>query len=249
MKVLDLFSGIGGFSLGLERAGMKTVAFCEIEPFCREVLKKHWQEVPIHDDIKKLNGKQYRGTIDVVCGGFPCQDLSQAGSQAGFNGSRSSLYTEMLRIVGECLPRYAIFENVTGLLSGNSGRWFARFLYDLAEIGYDAEWHCIPASFLGAPHRRDRVWIIAYPHGAIVDGLEFQKPQIADTQKSRRREHTRAVNAALPADDYTAMRTDINGVPGKLDGIRGALKAYGNSVCPAVAEFIGNAIMFNDITR
>ena len=164
MKVLDLFSGVGGFSLGLERAGMETIAFCEYDEHARKVLEKHWPEVPIHKDVRELGGKQYRGSVDVVCGGFPCQDLSVAGKKQGFGGERSSLYREMLRIISECLPRYAIFENVTGLLAGESGRWFAQFLYDLAEIGYDAEWHCISASELGAHHHRDRVWIIAYPN-------------------------------------------------------------------------------------
>jgi len=165
--VLDLFSGIGGFSLGLERAGMETVAFCEFDKHAQKVLKKHWPKVPIYDDVRTLDGKQFRGSVDVVCGGFPCQDLSVAGKAAGFSGERSSLYREMLRIISECLPGYAIFENVTGLLTGESGRWFAQFLYDLAQIGYDAEWHCIPASELGAHHHRDRVWIIAYPTGGI----------------------------------------------------------------------------------
>jgi len=180
MKVLDLFSGIGGFSLGLERAGMKTVAFCEFNPKCQKVLSKHWPNVHIHDDIRGLDGTQYRGTIDVVCGGFPCQDLSQAGGQAGFKGERSSLYREMLRVISECGPQYAIFENVPGLLAGESGRWFAKFLYDLAEIGYDAQWHCIPASYVGAPHQRDRVWIIAYPKS--INELQDHKKQ-AERQK------------------------------------------------------------------
>jgi DNA (cytosine-5)-methyltransferase 1 len=164
LKVLDLFSGIGGFSLGLERAGMETIAFCELKKHAQQILKKHWPDVTIHDDVRLLDGKQYRGSVDVVCGGFPCQDLSVAGKKAGFEGERSSLYREMLRIIGECLPRYAIFENVTGLIAGEQGRWFAQFLYDLAEVGYDAEWHCISASEIGAYHHRDRVWIIAYPN-------------------------------------------------------------------------------------
>lgn len=203
MKVLDLFSGIGGFSLGLERAGMKTVAFCEIEPFCREVLKKHWPEVPIHEDIKKLDGKQYRGAVDVVCGGFPCQDLSTAGNQAGFEGERSSLYREMLRVVSECLPRYAIFENVSGLLSGDRGRWFARFLYDLAEIGYDAEWHSVSASYIGAPHHRDRVWIIAYPqHDGQPTSEERQGVQAGNGRGEKRSEPARKL-----------ARLSVSGVP------------------------------------
>ncbi len=175
MKVLDLFSGIGGFSLGLERAGMETVAFCEFEPHAQKILKKHWPDVPCYDDVRTLDGTQFRGSVDVVCGGFPCQDLSVAGKKAGFDGERSSLYREMLRIIGECGPRYAIFENVTGLLSGESGRWFAKFLYDLAEIGFDAEWHCISASELGAHHHRDRVWIVAYPNNDGQAATEIRK--------------------------------------------------------------------------
>ncbi len=189
MKVLDLFSGIGGFSLGLEAAGMETVAFCEFDEHARKVLKKHWPDVPIHEDVRELDGKQYRGSVDVVCGGFPCQDLSVAGKKAGFDGERSSLYREMLRIISECMPRYAIFENVTGLLTGESGRWFAQFLYDLAEIGYDAEWHCISASELGAHHHRDRVWIIAYPNnnGQLATKERESTQERGDSDKARQK--------------------------------------------------------------
>ena len=162
MNVIDLFSGIGGFTLGLEKAGLKTIAFCEQDKYAQKVLKKHWPNIPIFDDVRNFDGKKFRGAVDVVCGGFPCQDVSVAGKKTGVEGERTSLYREMLRIISECLPRYAIFENVTGLLTGESGRWFAQFLFDLAEIGYDAEWHCISASELGANHHRDRVWIIAY---------------------------------------------------------------------------------------
>ena len=189
MKVLDLFSGIGGFSLGLEAAGMETVAFCEFDEHARKVLKKHWPDVPIHNDVRELDGTEYRGTVDVVCGGFPCQDLSNAGKKAGITGERSSLYREMLRIISECLPRYAIFENVSALLTGDSGRWFAQFLYDLAEIGYDAEWHCIPASELGAHHHRDRVWIIAYPNndGQFATKEREGTEERGDSDKARQK--------------------------------------------------------------
>ena len=167
MKVLDLFSGIGGFSLGLERAGMETVAFCEIEPFCQKVLAKHWPGVPIYDDVREITAERLRADgifPEVITGGFPCQDISLAGKQAGIEGERSGLWGELCRIIGDVQPRYAIVENVTALISGDSGRWFGRVLGDLAEIGYDAEWHCIPASSIGANHRRDRVWIITNPH-------------------------------------------------------------------------------------
>jgi len=168
MNVLDLFSGIGGFSLGLERAGMKTVAFCEIEEYPRKVLAKHWPDVPIYNDVRELTGERLRTDgitgIDVICGGFPCQDISVAGNQKGIGeGTRSGLWSECARLLGDIRPQYAIFENVTALLSGNGGRWFEQVLWDISQVGYDAEWHCIPASELGAHHHRDRVWIIAYP--------------------------------------------------------------------------------------
>ena len=174
LRVLDLFSGIGGFSLGLERTGgFETVAFCEIEPFPRKVLAKHWPEVPQYDDVRTLTAEVLARdgiAVDVITGGFPCQDLSVAGKQRGMGeGTRSGLWSEIVRLIGELRPRYVIVENVAALLAGPSekrGGWFGRVLGDLAECGYDAEWENIPASALGAPHRRERVWLIAYPTGA-----------------------------------------------------------------------------------
>jgi DNA (cytosine-5)-methyltransferase 1 len=157
MNVLDLFSGIGGFSLGLERAGMRTVGFCEIESWCRAVLAKHWPGVPCDCDI--TTREFIEGEADVVCGGFPCQDISLAGEGAGLAGSRSGLWRELLRAIRVVRPRFAIVENVAALLARGMGR----VLGDLAEIGGDAEWHCIPARAIGAPHLRDRLWIIANP--------------------------------------------------------------------------------------
>lgn len=192
MKVLDLFSGIGGFSIGLERAGFETVAFCEIEEYPRKVLKQHWPDVPIYDDVRTLTAEKLHHdgiTVDVICGGFPCQDLSVAGKQAGIKeGTRSGLWSECARLLGEIRPQYAIFENVTALLSGDNGRWFQRVLGDISALGYDAEWHCIPASELGAHHHRDRVWIIAYPselfgYGCDTNG-ENGKPQTQQFRSS-----------------------------------------------------------------
>jgi len=179
VRVLDTFSGIGGFSLGLERAGFETVAFCEIEEFPRKVLKKHWPDVPIYEDVRTLTNERLKADgitgIEVVTGGFPCQDLSVAGNQKGIEAERSGLWSELARIIGDIRPRYAIVENVTALINGDNGRWFGRVLGDLAEIGYDCEWHCIPASELGAHHHRDRVWIICYPQHTGRDAAEVRE--------------------------------------------------------------------------
>ncbi len=161
MRLLDLFSGIGGFSLGLERAGFRTVAFCEIEPYPRAVLAKHWPGVPIYEDIRTLSADVLERdgiAVDAICGGFPCQDLSHAGKRAGLEGERSGLWGEYRRLIGEIRPRFVIVENVPGLLSLGMGT----VLGDLSALGYDAVWDCVPASALGAPHRRDRVWIVAH---------------------------------------------------------------------------------------
>ncbi len=165
LRFLDLFSGIGGFSLGLERAGHRTVAFCEIDPYCRKVLAKHWPQIHCYDDVGTLTARSLAADgidVDAICGGFPCQDISLAGRGDGIMGKRSGLWVEYARIVGELRPRYVVVENVAALLN----RGLDRVLGDLAALGYDAEWHCVPASAVGAPHRRDRIWIVAYPNGA-----------------------------------------------------------------------------------
>lgn len=174
-RVLDLFSGIGGFSLGLERTGgFETVAFCEIEPFCRRVLAKHWPEVPCYNDVRTLTGDRLAAdgiVADIICGGFPCQDVSQAGRRLGIDGERSGLWGHVVRLTGEIRPRIVLVENVSNLLAGERGAWFGRVLGDLAEVGYDAEWHCLPAAYVGAPHIRDRVWVVAYPQHSHAHGF------------------------------------------------------------------------------
>ena len=235
MKVLDCFAGIGGFSLGLERAGFETVAFCEIEPYCQKVLAKHWPEVPIYDDIREVTADRLiRDGIrpDVITGGFPCQDLSAAGKQAGIDGERSGLWSELARLIGEIQPRYAVMENVTALISGDSGRWFGRVLGDLAQVGYDAEWHCIPASAIGAHHHRDRVWIMAHP-----DRKRLQRRRGASVSGRNITEgHNRSSDwwASEPAIQRMA-----NGVPARSH----RLKSLGNAVVPQIPEIIGRAIM------
>jgi DNA (cytosine-5)-methyltransferase 1 len=163
VKVLDLFSGIGGFSLGLERAGFETVAFCEPNPFCQAILKKHWPTVPVYEDVRELSAERLANdgiAFDAICGGFPCQDISVAGKGAGLAGARSGLWWEFHRLIAETKPKWVIAENVSALRS----RGLDEVLGSLAALGYDAEWHCIPASAVGAPHRRDRIWIVAYPN-------------------------------------------------------------------------------------
>jgi len=157
VRVLDLFSGIGGFSLGLERAGMETVAFCEYDKFCQQVLKKHWPHIPIHDDVRTLDAKQYRGAVDVVCGGFPCQPFSVAGKQQGKSDERH-LWPEMLRIIRECQPTWVIGENVSGFVNMALDDCWA----DLEAEGYEVQPFIIPACGVEAHHRRDRCWIVAY---------------------------------------------------------------------------------------
>ena len=175
LNVLDIFSGIGGFSIGLEAASMQTVAFCEINPFCQKILTRHWPSVPIFSDITIIHKEDLKAlpTIDVIAGGFPCQDISVAGKQKGIMAKRSGLWKEFARLINEIKPKYAIIENVANLRSTG----LISVLQDLWKIGYDAEWHCIPASAFGAPHRRDRIWIIAHPACIGKVGLSVRKEE------------------------------------------------------------------------
>ena len=160
LRLLSLFAGIGGFDLGAEMTGrFETVAFCEINPFARAVLAKHWPNVPCFPDVTKLTKDQINGSIDAICAGFPCQDLSFAGKGAGIEGARSGLWSEVVRLVGEIRPAVVMLENVPAILV----RGLGRVLSDLAKIGYNAFWDCIRASDLGAWHRRDRWFLVAYP--------------------------------------------------------------------------------------
>jgi DNA (cytosine-5)-methyltransferase 1 len=165
MRVLDLFSGIGGFSLAAHWAGMQTAAFCEIEPFCQKVLKKNFPGVPIYDDVRAITKEQLEkdgvidgdGTIELVCGGFPCQPFSVAGKQRGKEDDRH-LWPEMLRIIKELRPTWVVGENVVGLIRLALDDVIA----DLENEGYTVRTFVIPASAVGAPHKRDRVWIVAH---------------------------------------------------------------------------------------
>jgi len=313
MNVLDLFSGIGGFSLGLERAGMRTVAFCEIDPFCRRVLAKHWPDVPVWGDIRTLTGdwlvantrrecdairreasdmagaaraakenkterQRMRDAasdgrpigIDIICGGFPCQDISVAGKGAGIEGSRSGLWSEYARVIGEVRPRYVIVENVAALL----GRGLERVLGDLAALGFDAEWHCIPASAVGAPHRRDRIWIVAHassserrPLSSACGRLEGQvslsqrqegsggfepsREDVADGDGQRSSLSgsepigTNGIigGRLLAASSWWSTEPDVGRVAHGVPQRVDRLRSLGNAVVPQIPEIIGRAIM------
>jgi DNA (cytosine-5)-methyltransferase 1 len=252
LRVLDLFSGIGGFSLGLERAGgFETVAFCEIEPFPRKVLAKHWPGVPQYDDVRTLTADILRRdgiAVDVITGGFPCQDISHAGNQTGIGGgTRSGLYVEVIRLARELRPRIIVMENVAALFSGPSERpgwWLGRVLGDLAEIGYDAEWHGIRAGTVGLPQERDRIWIEAYPHeiGRQAPILEVALPNKAGAFREWEQVElcgTRSGNARwLPVAGNRGMG---DGLPSQLDIAR--TECCGNAVVPQIPELIGRAIM------
>lgn len=161
IKVLDLFSGIGGFSYGLEKTGgFKTFAFCEQDKTCQQVLKKHWPSTHIFEDVTKFKAGYLKNNFDLICGGFPCQDISVAGKGAGIEGSRSGLWKEFYRLIKEISPRWVIIENVANLRS----KGLAVVLKDLWSLGYDAEWDIISARSVGAPHLRERCWIVAYPN-------------------------------------------------------------------------------------
>jgi len=204
LKVLDLFSGIGGFSLGLERTGgFETVAFCEIDKKARLVLKKHWPDVPIFEDVTTLTGDQINDKIDIIVGGFPCQDISVAGKGAGLAGARSGLWYEYHRLIKEIRPSWVIAENVSALRS----RGLDEVLRSLDEIGYDAEWHCIPASAVGAPHRRDRIWIVAYPNSI------GQRARVRPQQSARDTAGERISNSSSVEDAWVVAYPTSKGLP------------------------------------
>lgn len=249
-RVLSLFAGIGGFDLGLERTGgFKTVAFCEIEPFPQSILRKHWPEVPLYNDVRELTASRLHADEvfpNVIVGGFPCQDISLAGRLAGIGeGTRSGLWSEVARLVGEVRPQYLIVENVANLLAGppeQPGAWFGRVLGDLAECGYDAEWENLPAAAVGAPHRRERVWLIAYPQQGVR-----QSRRLPDQDHVRQLPPWEGASEVYslfcrgrggPVHDRHSLRDD-DGFPTELDRIA----ALGNAVVPQIPELIGRAIL------
>lgn len=155
----SLFSGIGGLDLGLEWAGFEIKWQVEIDPFCRKVLKKHWPDVARYEDVRTVGTEQLE-TVDLIAGGFPCQDVSTAGERKGLSGERSILWDEFARIIGEIRPRWVLVENVPGVLSSDLGRFMGGIIWKLAGFGYVGEWNVLPAAAFGAPHLRERVFIV-----------------------------------------------------------------------------------------
>lgn len=231
----SLFAGVGGFDLGFERAGFAVKWQVEINERNRRVLAKHWPHVRQHDDVRTFpvaDGTDWR--VDVIVGGFPCQDVSRAGLREGIEGERSGLYAHMLRVVRSLRPRYVVVENVTGLLDGGLGA----VLGDLAASGFDAEWSVLSACAVGAAHTRERVFLVAYPHGQHGQkgmGVQSHRPCAHEPRDGRPLPF-----GGLDADAGTRGATD--GIPGGVDRVE-RIAALGNAVVPQVAEFVARCVM------
>lgn len=233
MRVGSLFSGIGGLDLGLERAGMRVRWQVEIDPFCRKVLAKHWPDVPCYEDVRDV-GAHNLEPVDLVCGGFPCIDISSSGKKRGIRGPDSGLWFEMERVVCDLRPRLVVVENVADIRF----RGLHTVLGGLARLGYDAEWETLPAVSFGQPQRRWRMFVVAYANGrgcevsAECDGTgPFSGGRLdsdgLDTAKQR---FSEAAGRLRGMDD---------GLPGTVDRLR----ALGNAVVPQVSEWIGRRIL------
>jgi len=185
MKFISLFSGIGGFDLGLERAGLKCVAQVEIDKNCLKVLEKHWPNVKRFNDVKEC-GKENLPATDLLSGGFPCQDLSVAGGRAGLAGERSGLWFEFARIIDELEPGWVIIENVPGLLSINKGKDFAIIIRWLAERGYGVAWRILDAQYFGVAQRRRRVFIVGHFGDGSASQILFESEGMSRDTPPRR---------------------------------------------------------------
>lgn len=229
MKHLDLFSGIGGFALAARWIGWQTVQFVEIDPFCQKVLTKNFPNVPIHGDIKTFNGKQYTNRVDIITGGFPCQDLSVASSngKAGFSGSKSGLYHELIRCIREIKPHHAVIENVYGIVNQDNGKAIETMCGDLAIEGYETIPMVIYSSAVGANHHRKRFFAYATRERNWIPKIKIQtggnKPEYSDWWSTE-----------------PGVCRVYDGLPEKLDKRR--LAGLGNAVVPQLAYRIFETI-------
>lgn len=233
----SLFAGIGGFDLGFERAGMQCKWQVEIDQFCQAVLEHHWPDVPKHRDICEFKPDK-TSRVDVICGGFPCQDISVAGQGEGIDGKRSGLWSEYHRIIGVLRPRYVVVENVSALL----GRGASRVLGDLSKLGFDAEWQTFFASDFGLPHRRERICIAAYSH-EIVRGKRKRLGTVEDGTPEVFAADARQCDAVRvqTSDQFVGMD---DGVSRRSYGYRAS--AIGNAIIPPAAEWVARLIVEHD---
>jgi DNA (cytosine-5)-methyltransferase 1 len=234
VRHLDLFSGIGGFALAARMVGgIETIGFSEINTYASSILKRHWPDVPNLGDIRNVRGIK----CDLITGGFPCQDISRAGKRAGITGAESGLWREMLRIINESRPRWVLGENVARLTSDG----LVTVLQDLYQIGYDAEWHCVPATAVGAPHERDRVWIVAYPMQSGEAGRWASRIGRWSHRQGETRQDGGNGDAQANVQFWTEPNVDrvAYGIPNGVDRIN----ALGNAIVPQVAAEILRAMM------
>jgi len=266
----SLFAGIGGFDLGLERAGMVCKWQVEIDQYASKVLEKHWPNVCRWDDVRTWPqpNTEY---VDVICGGFPCQDISYAGKGAGLHGERSGLFFEAIRVIREMGPRLIVLENVAALLTRGMGD----VLGSLASIGFDAEWHCIPACSVGAAHIRDRVFILGYANGCGGQAWKSARPTARHrlsagptssyaasmaNADSNRRSQVECENRTATTEprefrsfmqqrpgrryaDWWSTEPNVGRVANGVPARVDRLRGLGNAVVPQVAEYIGRMIV------
>ena len=250
-KLLDLFSGIGGFSLGAERNGIETIGFVEKDEFCQKVLKKHWSDVPIIDDIRKVNGKDF-GSATIISGGFPCQPFSVAGKRQGKDDDRY-LWDEMLRVISSCKPTWVIGENVEGIVNIQDGMVLRSVQDDLEREGFQVQCLVIPASGIGAWHQRNRVWIIGcnvsnakclgFSERSSIGRLHKKKPNNSDIFSNKSKTGT-----FEKQQTWWQTQSELCGVPNgvshELHSDRAnRIKALGNSIVPQIAEQIFRSII------
>lgn len=239
LTVGSLFSGIGGIDLGLERAGMRVIWQSEVLPFACDVLRHHWRDVPNLGDVTKIDWSNVERP-DLICGGFPCQDISSAGLKTGITGQRSGLWTQFARAIRDLRPRYVLVENVGDL----AVRGLDAVLGDLCELGFDAEWSTLPACALGAPHPRRRLFILAYAAGG------HEQDQVShDALPARQQPDWQGQSRGSRSDSGGRLRwlpepsvgRVADGVPHRV--VRPQLSALGNAVVPQVAEWLGRQLL------
>ena len=235
MIVGDLFSGIGGFSLAAHCMGWRTAWFSEVDPYANRVLSHHWPDVPNHGDICAIDWETVE-PVDVLTAGFPCQPHSLAGLRAGSNDERD-LFDEIIRCAGVLRPRFIVLENVPGLFTSDAGRFFGRVLGALASLGYDAEWRVLSAADVGAPHKRERVWIVAYTD---ISRLEGRRQRWPDTGRCSADGHVgpRGVGSRWQWEVEPNVGRVVDGLPARMDRLR----CLGNSIVPACAVEIFRTI-------